>query len=227
MNKFKFLIPLLIIAALIGVGVLLNRKSTLLSGTLEMTEHSVGAHAPGRVVEINIEEGQFIRRGDVIAKLDRYEKASRDYERAKELFEAGGITRQALEEAELSRNDQMAISPVDGVVLTKVREAGEVVSAGSALAVIGDRSELWIKIFVPQAFINQVKLNHEVRAKFDGLNRKFKGHVSYIAPRAEFTPRNVQTAEERITQVFAVKIILDEVEDYLRPGVTADIEGLI
>ena len=120
--------------------------------------------------------------------------------------------------------DQEVLSPVDGVVLLKVREEGEILSAGSTIVDIGDRNNFWVKIFVPEGLINRVRLDQPAALKFDGLKRTFKGHVSYIAPRAEFTPRNIQTAEERITQTFGVKVSLDEKEDYLRPGVAVDVK---
>jgi len=68
-----------------------------------------------------------------------------------------------------------------------------------------------------------VHLNEQAMLHFDGLKKKFKGHVSYISPRAEFTPRNVQTPEERVAQTFAVKVMLDQVEPDLRPGVASDV----
>ena len=135
----------------------------------------------------------------------------------------GGATEQSREYAALSLDDQQVVSPVDGVVLVKVHEIGETVSAGSPVMVVGDRSKLWVKIFVPEGWINKIHMNQAATLTFDGLKESFKGHVSFIAPQAEFTPRNIQTPEERITQAFAVKIILDESKDYLRPGVAADV----
>ena len=80
-----------------------------------------------------------------------------------------------------------------------------------------------MKIFVPEGQINRVTLGDLATLRFDGLNRTYAGHVSFIAPKAEFTPRNVQTPEERITQTFAIKIALDDPDPSLRPGVAADV----
>lgn len=201
-----------------------KHKHLTLSGTLEMTEHSLGARVPGRLAKLTVDEGQAVKKGELIAMLDRYEQAKKDYERAAQLFKEGGTTEQTLEQAQLVLEDQEILSPVDGVVLLKVREEGEILSAGSTVVDIGDRNQLWVKIFVPEGLISRVRLDQPATLKFDGLKRTFKGHVSYIAPKAEFTPRNVQTAEERITQTFAVKVTLDEKEDYLRPGVAVDVD---
>jgi len=193
------------------------------SGTLEFTEHGVGPRVTGRLVSMTLEEGQEVKMGERIATLERYDQAKRDYDRISDLSRAGGATRQAVEQAALTLEDQQIVSPVDGVVLTKVHEAGEVVAAGSPVAVIGDRGRIWVRIFIPEGLISRVQMGQEAKLRFDGISREFRGHVSFIAPRAEFTPRNVQTEEERVTQTFAVKIQLDEREPFIRPGVSANV----
>ena len=97
------------------------------------------------------------------------------------------------------------------------------VAAGSPLLVIGDSAALWVRVYVPEGQVNRVTLGQPAEVRFDGIERAFKGHVSFVAPKAEFTPRNVQTAEERVTQAFAVKVLLDERDARLRPGVAADV----
>ena len=66
-------------------------------------------------------------------------------------------------------------------------------------------------------------MDQKATLHFDGIQESFKGHISFIAHQAEFTPRNVQTPEERITQTFAVKVKIEEPPDYLRPGVSCDV----
>lgn len=193
------------------------------SGTLELTEHSLGAKVAWRLVTLSTDEGEMVKKGQEIGTLDRYEQNKRDYERVENLFKQGGATQQDLEHAALAMDDQRIVSPIDGVVLVKVHEVGEMVTAGSAVVVVGDRTNLWVKIYVPEGKINRIKMGGHVSLSFDGVAKPFKGHVSFIDSRAEFTPRNVQTAEERITQTFAVKVTLDDAPDYLRPGVAADV----
>lgn len=197
-----------------------NMKYT---GTLEMTEHKVGARVSGRVIRLSADEGSFVRRGEVLAVLDRHAQAEKDLLRAESLQKAGGTTEQSVEHARLALEDQTVVSPVDGVVLVKVHESGEVVSAGSPVLVVGDSSKYWVRIYVPEGQINKVKLGQGAVIRFDGIKKRYAGHVSYVSPQAEFTPRNVQTAEERVTQTFAVKVNLDESADYARPGVAAEV----
>lgn len=193
------------------------------SGTLEISEHVLGAKAAGRLVTLNVDEGSQVKKGELLATLDRYEQAKKDYERAVTLFNDGGATRQAVEYAQLAVDDQTVVSPVDGVVLVKVREQGEVVGSGSAVVVVGDRSRYWVRIFIPQGAINRVRMDEPAKIKLDGLDGSFGGRVSFIASKAEFTPRNVQTAEERVTQTFAVKVVINDPPEYLRPGVACDV----
>jgi len=194
-----------------------------LSGTLEMTEHEVGMPVPGRLSQLLVDEGDEVKKGQLLASLDRFEQNQRDYERQASLLARGGGNQQAVEQAELAMKDQRALAPVDGVVLTKVHETGEVVSSNSPVLVLGDRSKLWVRIYIPEGYVNRVAMGQEATVRFDGLKRDFKGHVIFISPTAEFTPRNVQTPEERVTQTFALKVSLDSIESYLRPGVAADV----
>jgi HlyD family secretion protein len=206
-----------------GCGWNQNPRTFKFSGTLELTEHSLGTKAAGRIDTLTVDEGDAVAQGQMLATLDRYAQAKKDHERLQTLVSQGGATQQSLEYAALALDDQRIISPADGVVLVKVHEVGEVVTAGSPVIVIGDRSQLWVKIFVPEGWINLIHMGQPATISLDGVKQSFPGHVSFVASKAEFTPRNVQTQEERITQAFAVKVMLDQPPGNLRPGVAADV----
>jgi HlyD family secretion protein len=223
----KALPLILVIAGIAGYSVCHAKqkpKPNQFSGTLELTEHSLGARVAGRVTTLRVEDGQIVSKGQLIATLDRFDQAERDHQRVLELYKTGGATHQQLEEAELTLNDQRVVSPVDGVVLVRAKLAGEVVSSGQAIVVLGDRHDIWARIFIPEGVINRVRMNMPATLHLDGLKETYQGHVTYIAPSAEFTPRNVQSMEERVTQTFAVKVSIDNPPDTLRPGVNADVE---
>jgi multidrug resistance efflux pump len=210
-------------AMIIFSGCGYNGRAHVYSGTLELTEHSVGARVSGRLVTLRVDEGDTVKKSQLLGTLDRADQTERDYRRAQGLFEHGGTTRQNLEQAELAWEDQRIVSPVDGVVLVKAREPGEIVSSGGTVVDIGDTGEFWVRIYIPEGDINRVRMNQSASIHFDGITRAFKGHVFFISPTAEFTPRNVQTPDERATQTFAVKVMLDEHDPNLRPGVSADV----
>ena len=222
MRRYIYINLLLLFVFVLGCGESGNSRLKL-TGVLEITEHALGAPVPGRIASVLVDEGDDVKRGDLLATLERYEEAELDYKRAIELYEKGGTTKQAVEQAALALDDQKVVSPVDGAVLVRVREKGEVVGAGAPIFVVGDRSRLWVRVFVPEGTINRVYMNQPAEVYFDGLKKPFAAHVTFIAPKAEFTPRNVQTPEERTTQTFAIKATLDKTDAALRPGVSADV----
>ncbi|MFH1283326.1 MAG: HlyD family efflux transporter periplasmic adaptor subunit [bacterium] len=223
MNAYKALFLLFIFSAIYSCARENGIGSYTFSGTVEMTEYSVGAPVPGRIAEIFVEEGREMRKGELIAILDHYEQAKRDFERSEALKSSGGVSAQQYEHDRLAMEDQRVSAPVDGVVLVKVREKGEVVNAGSPIVVFGEQGQLWVRVFVPEILISQVSMNKKAKVTVDGYKESFSGYVSYISTSAEFTPRNVQTREERISQTFAVKIVINAGAMNLKPGIGADV----
>ncbi len=223
MKQNKFLVMTFLLLCVVGCAAPDHMESSKFSGTLEITEYSLGTNASGRLATLNVNEGAEVKKGQLLATLERYDQAAKDYERLQQLQLSGGASSQDVEHAALLVQDLKVVSPVDGVVLVKVREVGETVAAGSPTIVVGDKADLWIKIYVPEGMINRVSLDQSANIHFDGIKDNFHGHVSYIAPVAEFTPRNIQTPEERVNQTFAVKIKLNEPQVSLRPGVGADV----
>jgi len=83
---------------------------------------------------------------------------------------------------------------------------------------------LWVRVYVPEPWLGHIKLGESVKVRVDSFaNREFQGTIEQIARAAEFTPRNVQTTEDRIKQVFGVKVRLDNREGLLRAGMSADV----
>lgn len=115
-------------------------------------------------------------------------------------------------------------SPLNGVVLKRNIEPGEVVAPGAALMTLGDTGNLYITVYVPEDRYGQIKVGQPVVVKVDSFpNENFAAKVTRIADQAEFTPRNVQTAEGRATTVFAVKLAVENPEGTLKPGMPADV----
>jgi HlyD family secretion protein len=115
-------------------------------------------------------------------------------------------------------------APLNGVVLKRSIEPGEFVAPGAALMTVGDTGNLYITVYIPEDRYGQIKLGQPVTVKVDSFpNEPFSAKVTRIADQAEFTPRNVQTAEGRATTVFAVKLAVDNAGDKLKPGMPADV----
>ena len=116
-------------------------------------------------------------------------------------------------------------APRDGLVSQKLVNPGELAAPGAVLVEISDIETVDLTVFIPETRIGQVKIGQKALVDVDAYpGEVFEGKVSFIAHEAEFTPRNVQTQEERVNLVFAVKITLDNADHRLKPGMPADAE---
>ena len=103
-------------------------------------------------------------------------------------------------------------------------KVGDVLAPNREVATLILPSYLWVRVYVPQPWLGHIKLGDEVAVRVDSFrDEEFKGVVEQINRQAEFTPRNVQTVEDRIRQVFGVKIRLENRDDKLRAGMSADV----
>jgi HlyD family secretion protein len=116
-------------------------------------------------------------------------------------------------------------APLDATVLTKAAEEGEVVAAGKPLVLLGDLDHPWIKVYVTEIEVGKVRLGAPARILVDSFPQQpFRGTVTWISDEAEFTPKNIQTKEERVNLVYAVKITIQNAQRKLKAGMTADAE---
>jgi multidrug efflux pump subunit AcrA (membrane-fusion protein) len=224
MNMVRIIIGILAVVLICG-GCARQKdiKNMTFSGTMEMTEHVLGAKVAGRLTTLNVDEGDIVKKGQLLATLERFEQSKKDYGRLNVLYKNGGANQQSLEYARLTMEDQQVVSPIDGVVLVKDVETGEIIPSGGGVVVIGDPRDQWLKIYVSEDLVHQLSINKQASIFVDGSKQAYKGHVTFIADKAEFTPRNVQTPEERVTQTIAVKITVDNPDENLHAGVSADV----
>jgi HlyD family secretion protein len=116
------------------------------------------------------------------------------------------------------------VAPLDGVVLTRSVEPGEMAAAGASLLVVGQLQSLTITVYIPEDRYGEINLGQSADIQVDSFPAEvFSGRVVHIADKAEFTPRNVQTSEGRRTTVFAIQLALDANDGRLKPGMPADV----
>lgn len=115
-------------------------------------------------------------------------------------------------------------APRSGLITLRAINPGETASAGAALLKLADLNTVTLRVFIPETQIGRVKLGQTARVTVDSTDRIFEGPVTHIADKAEYTPKNVQTQEERVNLVFAVEITLDNPDHLLKPGMPADAE---
>ena len=115
-------------------------------------------------------------------------------------------------------------SPIDGVVLLRAAEPGEITTAGGSLLVIANLDKMTLTIYVPEDQYGKVNLGQEYPITVDSFpDRVFMGKVTHIADEAEFTPRNVRTIQGRKTTVYAIRLTISNPDHALKPGMPADV----
>jgi HlyD family secretion protein len=127
----------------------------------------------------------------------------------------------ALIDAELA--DTIIYSPVDGVVLVKSADVGEVLGVGTTVVTVGDIDHPWLRGYVNETALGKIKVGAKAKVTTDSYPGKvYDGRVSFIASEAEFTPKQIQTQEERVKLVYRIKIELDNPRRELKSNMPAD-----
>ncbi|MEE8392016.1 MAG: efflux RND transporter periplasmic adaptor subunit [Anaerolineae bacterium] len=131
--------------------------------------------------------------------------------------------RAALDSLVVLRDKLTIVAPVDGLVMARSIHTGELATPGATLLTLGDLSEVTLTVYVPEDKLGYVFIGQQVEVWVDSFpDRTFLGSVLAIAHEAEFTPRNVQTQEERVNMVFAVDVSIPNPDRALKPGLPAD-----
>ncbi len=232
-----------------------NENVILGSGTIEATDVDISLKMMGEIIDIKVGEGDSVKKGDllVVVKVSELEakrigaealfkEVGKLLKRTKSLYHVNSISRMELDRAEsaylqaksqlesidASLTDAKLEAPISGIVMTKNLEVGETAFPGVAVVTLADLSKVWIKIYVAEPVMGLINLGDEAKVMVDSYpGRVFLGKVIVISQEPEFTPKNVQTQEERTKLVFAVKIELENSDMSLKPGMPADAEILI
>jgi HlyD family secretion protein len=141
---------------------------------------------------------------------------------------AGASVQSAAETLKLAQIEEgytTLVAPFDGVILVRQCELGEVVSPGTPVVTLADLDHVWLRAYVNEPDIGRVRLGQAVVVTTDSNpGKRYPGRVSFIAERAEFTPKSVETHAERVTLVYRVRIDADNPQHELVPGMPADAE---
>ena len=167
-----------------------------------------------------------------------------DYVRAENLFQAGAISAQKRDAAKTKSDTDKATteklraqlelantrlgwadlaSPLNGYILVKSAEEGEVVQVAAPVFTAVDLNDIWVTAYINEKDLGRVKLQQEAYVMTDSYkNKKYKGWVSFISQQTEFTPKYIQTTEERVKYVYRIKVRVDNSSLDLKPGMPAD-----
>jgi multidrug efflux pump subunit AcrA (membrane-fusion protein) len=202
----KYLIPTLLGGIVLGsLGIyflpsLFKGNNTLtVSGTIEATEIRVGTQLGGRIDNVSVDEGANIKKGDLLAMVHPASSTS-------------------------ASNVEQVRAPIDGVVLDRLVQPGEIVAAGSTLLNVANLASLTLTVYIPEDRYGQFSLGQTYPISVDSFpGVVFTGVVTHIADQAEFTPRNVQTVEGRKATVYAVRLTINNPNRALKPGMPAEL----
>lgn len=200
-------------------------------GTLEATTMTLSAQGNGLILSLPIEEGQKVDSAQTLGWIDTAQLSLQ-----KELIEAGlpsgrrkGDPRYTAQEIQLAQVEDMLdkcrISvPTQGVVLEKYAQAGEQAFMGRPLLKVADLDKMYVRVYLSATQLESLKLGQEVEvfSKRDGKEIAYKGSIRHISDQAEFTPKSVQTQDERDNLVYAVRISVEN-DGYLKIGMYANV----
>jgi HlyD family secretion protein len=148
-------------------------------------------------------------------RIERIAQAAAGVKGAEEVF------RQALQQLQYTK----LISPMAGRVLSKSAEPGEYLNPASPVVTIGDIAHPWLRAYINEKDVGKIRLGYLATVTTDAFpGKKFSGRVAFISNEAEFTPKSVQTFEERVKLMFRIKIEVENPNEALKPGMPADAE---
>jgi HlyD family secretion protein len=197
---------------------------------LERFEHLLAANAGSRKQRDDAAARAAVANARVTAARDRQRAAEEVVSRllagARREEIAAAEARVAAADAHIATlekglGDATITSPVAGVVTSKLVDAGETVPPRAPVAVISDLDNAWANIYVGEPLVPHLRLGAAVQVLTDG-GHTIPGTITYISPRAEFTPRNVQTADERSKLVYRIKVTVDNRAGVLKPGMPVE-----
>jgi HlyD family secretion protein len=272
-TAMKKYLAVVVIAVIILAGALIYyiggkdaqaEKTIKVSGNIEATETRLSFQVEGRIKQLFVDEGYYIKKGQVVAALDDseltqikeqaqanlqqaqsdYDTSEKDYIRYSELLKDNAVSvqerdtaqntfevakakldaaKKALDLAEIRLNYANLTSTVKGFVTVKSAEVGEVVQVGSPVFTVADMNDIWLTAYIKETDLGRVHLNQSVDVKTDSYPGKmYKGRISFISEESEFTPKYIQTTEERVKLVYRIKINVENPNYELKPGMPAD-----
>ncbi|MBQ8686872.1 MAG: efflux RND transporter periplasmic adaptor subunit [Alphaproteobacteria bacterium] len=227
---------LIIVVAIVFINRFVQNRVFYYAGTLETTKVVLSARVASDVENVFVLEGDEVYSGQPLVELscDAYKilarQINRDFDRATGLLERGHIA--DAEYDMLMRNKQdndlklqwcVIKSPIDGIVVNKFREVGEVVAPGMMVVSVANPYDIWAYFYVPYSMLYKLKVGQKVVGILpEAENMKFVGRIIKISEQAEFTPKNVQTRDERTRLVYGIKVQFENPNLVLKSGMVIE-----
>lgn len=264
------LVVIIALAAFAGTTVfrafekLENGRTIKVSGNIEGNEVKISFRVGGHIQELLVDEGDVIKAGDCLARLDKIplmhqkdedaaalklaesqlEFDKLEYTRSENLYKEGAVSAQQRDAAKTkadtsaSNIDKLKAalalstlnlqwgdlsSPLNGYITVKSALQGENVQVGAPVFTAIDLNDIWVSAYVDEKDLGRVKLNQKADVRIDAYpHKKYSGRISFISQQTEFTPKYIQTTQERVKYVYRIKVKVDNSSLDLKPGMPAD-----
>ena len=230
---------IIVVAIVVGVVVIkyfVARRPFYYAGTLETTKVLVSARVASDVSDVFVIEGDNVSVGQPLMELscDVYKilayQIDKDYARASQLQSRGHLADSEYDALVRTKQDNdlklhwcHVVSPINGMVITRFREVGEVVAPGAPLISVANPYDIWAYFYVPYGMLHKLRVGQNVIGVLpEADNMQFRGRIIKISEVAEFTPKNVQTRDERTRLVYGVKVQFENPELILKSGMTIE-----
>ncbi len=245
-----------------------QEESIVTYGNVDIRQVELGFRVYGKVRFLHFEEGDYVKKGDLLAEIDpqpyfddlkkaqgrlnalnaAYRQAKINWERRKQLSNPNAISREeydnalyevkrlkgevmeaqgALELAVTNLEDTKIIAPSSGNILTRIREPGTVVTIGEPVYTLAIESPVWVRTYVAEPSLGKIYygMSAEIFTDTESLPT-YKGHIGFISPEAEFTPKNVETTRLRTDLVYRLRVIVENPDHYLKQGMPVTVKLL-
>lgn len=241
-----------------------KNNDIVLYGNIDIRDVQLSFRVNGRIQKMDVDEGDKVKKGDVIAELDAdpymsklkeaqgnikalqadlttaergrtnyktlYEKKAgtkERYDRAVDqvdLLNAKIDTAKATEQlAQINLEDTKLVAPSDGIILTRVQEPGAIVAIGQAVYDMAVENPIWARAYVTEQDLGRVYPGMKAIITTDS-GSTYNGHVGFISPQAEFTPKTVETSQLRTDLVYRLRVVIDDSQPGIQQGMPVTIK---
>ena len=234
----KRVLPILLIAGVIYYFLIYRpgHPDFTYAGTVEVDQVDIQPGVASPIGKLYVDEGDVVTPGERLADLTCPDvrvamgQAQTDYDRNQQLFQAGSLAASNFDHSRYANRDaQVKLAyctvdaPIAATVLTVYRRASEWARPGQPILTLADLRSVYAFIYVGEPLLPKLKLGQTINCSMPDLPGKtIAGTLAYIRPDAEFTPKNVQTREERERLVYGIKVRFDNPDGVLKPGMTVE-----
>jgi HlyD family secretion protein len=238
--KNKIVIVSIVVIVVLGafIGKQYLEEDFHYAGTIEVTRIDLSSRVATSIGKYFFSEGDKVNKDSLLVELNcedikiANQFAQSNFERSSKLLKSGSIPQGKFDEIK-NQMDGLNLklswcsvkAPIDGTILTQYKDEDEWAFPGEKLLALANLKEAWAYIYIEQSLISKISLGMKIEGIIPELGDKiFNGRIIKINNEAEFTPKNVQTRKERSRLVFGVKILFENDDETLKPGMSIEVK---